>query len=355
MGEINDADGVLDRVHHGPVMERDTPGPGQPAEPRPCARILVAGTLAIDTVCDYPGDFAALPRQPGLNLSVQLNGMARRFGGCAMNIAYTLKALGCEPAPFVFVGRDFDADYAAHLQRLGMDTSGVNVADAPYSSHCFIFTDRHQNQFTGFFGGPATVPDFAPRLKRFATAGGFASAILAPDLPANMIAAAKVLRELGIPFLADPGQNITDFRAADAMALARLSKTLIVNEFEHATLRRLAGDDALAHLDPLIVTLGKRGARWRSKREGDGEQGAVAADVVDPTGCGDAFRAGLTFARLRGASLADAVRAGGVTASIALASAGAQEHRCDDFAERYRAAWDDSPCWLDAAPSENHP
>ena len=316
----------------------------------PGQRVLIAGTLAIDHVCDYPGDFAALPQQPGLNLSVQLDGMAQRFGGCAMNIAYTLKALGCEPVPFVFVGRDFDGEYAAHLRRLGIDTSGVTIADAPYSSHCFIFTDRQQNQFTGFFGGPTTVADFASRLERFAAAGRFASAILAPDLPGKMIPAARAMRELEIPFLTDPGQNITDFRPADAIELARLSTALIVNEFEHATLRRLAGDDALAHLDPLIVTLGKRGVRWRSKREGDGCQDAIAAKVADPTGCGDAFRAGLTFAQLHGAPLADAMRAGGVAASIALASPGTQEHRCDDFAARYRASWNDSPRWLDAAP-----
>ena len=264
-----------------------------------------------------------------------------------MNIAYTLKGLGCEPTPFVFVGRDFAAsDYAERLRTLGMDASGITLADAPYSSHGFIFTDSQQNQFTGFFGGPTVIGDFAERLQRFCAGRDFAYAILAPDIPANMIAAAKAMREHAIPFLADPGQNITDFRAEDAAELASLAQALIVNEFEHETLRRLAGDERLAHLDPLIVTLGKRGARWRSKREGDGEAPAVAAEVVDPTGCGDAFRAGLTFARLRGAGLRDAVRSGTVAASIALASAGTQAHRCDDFAKRYRAAWNEAPEWL---------
>ena len=264
-----------------------------------------------------------------------------------MNIAYTLKGLGCEPTPFVFVGRDFAAsDYAERLRAMGMDASGITLADAPYSSHCFIFTDSQQNQFTGFFGGPTVIADFAARLQRFCATKEFAYAILAPDIPENMIAAAKIMRERAIPFLADPGQNITDFRAEDAVELAKLAQALIVNEFEHETLRTLAGDERLAHLDPLIVTLGKRGARWRSKREGDGEAAAVAAQVVDPTGCGDAFRAGLMFARLHGARLHDAVRAGTVAASIALASAGTQAHRCDDFVARYRTAWNQAPEWL---------
>ena len=309
----------------------------------------MTGTLAIDYVCDYPGDFAALPQHRGINLSVQLSRIDRRFGGCAMNIAYTLRRLGCDPTPFVFVGGDFDAGYAQHLRAVGMDTSGIAVTDAPeaaHSAHCFIFTDAKQNQFTGFFGGPALVADFAERLRRFCAARTFASAILAPDVPANMIAAAETMRALSIPFLADPGQNITDFQANDAIALAGLSEALIINEFEHETLRKMVGDERLAHLDPLIVTLGKRGASWRSKREGDGEEPAVAAHVVDPTGCGDAFRAGLTFARLHGASLRDAVRAGSATAAIALASDGSQTHRCDDFASRYRRAWNDAPDWL---------
>lgn len=309
----------------------------------------MTGTLAIDYVCAYPDDFAALPQHRGINLSVQLQRIARRFGGCAMNIAYTLKRLGGEPTPFVFVGRDFDAGYAQHLRAVGMDTSGIAVADAhhdAHSAHCFIFTDAKQNQFTGFFGGPAVVADFAGRLRRFCAAREFASAILAPDIPANMIAAAETMRELSIPFLVDPGQNITDFRACDAIELAGLAEALIVNEFEYQTLRKLVGDERLAHLDPLIVTLGKRGASWRSKREGDGKEPAVAAQVVDPTGCGDAFRGGLTFARLRGASLRDAVRAGGVAAAIVLASDGTQTHCCDDFAHRYRSAWNDAPPWL---------
>ena len=305
----------------------------------PPIRVLVTGTLAIDHIGHYPGAFAELPRHRGINLSVHLDRVDRRFGGCAMNIAYTLKALGDDPAPFVFVGEDFDAEYAAHLEALGMDVSGVNRTPAPYCAHAFVFTDRQDNQFTAFFGGPAWTPDAARRLGRFVADGRFAFAVLAPDVPANMIAAAQVMRASNIPFLTDPGQNITDFPADDAGRLVQESRAVIVNEFEHETLRRMVGDGALAALDLLVVTQGEHGACWRSRTEGRGHEPALVAEVVDPTGCGDAFRGGFVHARLRGASVRVAVRAGNVAAADALRSIGTQTHRYDDFAKSYQAAW----------------
>lgn len=263
-----------------------------------------------------------------------------------MNIAYTLKLLGDTPVPFVHVGRDFDSDYGAHLAAMGMDTSGVQVTDAPHSAHAFIFTDREQNQFTGFFGGPPVAEDFEQRIGRFAR--GFDYAVLAPDLPEHMIPAARALRMVGVPFLTDPGQNLTDFESSDAAELTRLSDAVVVNEFEYETLRGLARRP-LDAVDLVIVTEGERGTRWRHRSDGDGHEPAVTAQIVDPTGCGDAFRAGFVHARLRSASIADAVRAGGVTAALALEANGTQSHRCDGFASRYRDAWDTHPPWLDAS------
>ena len=291
----------------------------------------------------YPGIFTGLPRHRGINLAIQLGRIERHFGGCAMNIAYTLKLLGDAPVPYVHVGRDFDSDYTAHLAAVGLDTSGVQVTDSPYSAHAFIFTDREQNQFTGFFGGPAVGPGFEERIGRFAR--GFDYAVLAPDVPEHMIPAARALRRVGVPFLTDPGQNLTDFEASDAKELTELSEAVVVNEFEYETLRKLASE-ALDAVDLVIVTEGERGARWRSRSEGDGREAAVEARIVDPTGCGDAFRGGFVHARLRGAVLADAIRAGGVTAALALEANGTQAHRCDAFATRYRNAWGTHPAWL---------
>lgn len=305
-------------------------------------RILLTGTLAIDYVAAYPGVFSALPRHTGINLAVQLDSIERRYGGCALNIAYTLRLLGDSPAPFVYAGRDFNGGYAAHLKAAGVDTSGIHVVDAPHSAHAFIFTDREQNQFTGFFGGPGPTGDFGVALRKYAA--GVDYAILAPDLPANMIAAAGALHDVGVPFLTDPGQNLTDFQADEAVELMGLSTAVIVNEFEYLRLRELAGEH-LGALEFTVVTEGRRGARWHSPTEGDGREAAVPARIVDPTGCGDAFRSGFVHARLRGATLSEAVRAGAVTAAIVLETAGTQCHGCEDFAGRYERTWGGLPDW----------
>lgn len=260
-----------------------------------------------------------------------------------MNIAYTLRLLGNDPVPFVCVGRDFDNEYAAHLEACGVDTSGIHVVDAAHSAHAFIFTDTHQNQFTGFFGGPDPTADYGRELRR--RASGFEYGILAPDLPAKMMEAAEALGDAGVPFLTDPGQNLTDFRAQDATELIARSTAVIVNEFEYVRLRDLVGD-RLNALGLVVVTEGERGARWHSKAQGDGREPAVAAQIVDPTGCGDAFRGGFVHARLRGAPVSEAVRAGAVTASMVLETAGTQTHRCGDFAERYRRSWGHLPDWV---------
>ena len=321
------------------------PPQDRPARPR---AVLLTGTLAIDTVCAYPGRLHALPRHPGINLSIQLSGFERRFGGCAMNIAYTLKLLGDAPAPLVFVGQDFgDSDYAAHLRQSGIDASLIVPTDAPHGAHGFIFTDKAQNQFTGFYGGPGAQAgaELASRLRAALAGRRWDYAILAPDVPANMMAAAQALRDSGVPFLTDPGQNLTDFAAAEARALLALSNAVMVNEYEHATLRRLAGE-LVDELALLIITRGERGCCWRSASEGDGEEWAAPATVADPTGCGDAFRAGFVHARLRGAPLVEAVRSGSTTAAIVLETQGTQRHDCAGFGERYRAVWGDAPAWL---------
>ena len=268
-----------------------------------------------------------------------------------MNIAYTLRLLGNDPVPFVHVGRDFDSGYAAHLKACGVDTSGIRVVDAPHSAHGFIFTDTEQNQFTGFFGGPGPTAEFGSELQRHAAS--FEYGILAPDLPANMIPAATALREAGVPFLTDPGQNLTDFRADEATELLARSTAVIVNEFEYERLRDLVGE-RLNTLDLVVVTEGERGARWHSKSEGDGRERAVSARIVDPTGCGDGFRGGFVHARLRGSPVSEAVRAGAVTAAMVLETAGTQTHRCDDFAERYRRSWGDLPDWATGAARGQH-
>ena len=309
-------------------------------------RVLVTGAIAIDYCAAYAGRFNALPRHAGINLSIALERMERRFGGCAANIAYSLALLGCRPAPFAFVGADFDAGYARHLTAAGVDLSGVaRVPGAAFSSHGFVFTDSDGNQFTGFYSGPARVPDYAPRLAALLRANAFDYAVLAPDVATNMIAAARLVKAAGVPFLGDPGQCLTDFSVAETAELAGLCPEMAVNRYERETLRERCGDGE--RLPPrLLVTAGAAGASC-----GDvAVPAAPARRIEDPTGCGDAWRAGYVHARLRGAELSDAMRAGSVAAAACIEARGAQAHRLDGFAARYVDAWGERPDWLAAAP-----
>ena len=309
------------------------------------ARILVTGTLAIDYAATYPRTFAGLPRHDGINLSIHLSQIRRDFGGCAMNIAYSLALLGQQPSPFAFVGRDYEPDFARHLRALGMDTSGITMLEEAHSSHAFVITDANQNQFTGFYPGPAWSPDFLQRLREFA-GRGFDYAVLAPDVPQNMVDAARVMVEFGIPFLCDPGQGLTDFQPSDSKRLTELSSSVILNEYEHRTLQAHVGD-ALARLDCLIVTLGSAGALWFERGHEAGRVPVVAVDdVTDPTGCGDAFRGGFVDARMRGAKMQGAMRAGALTAAISLTAPGPQRHSFDNYAARYADVWGERPEWL---------
>ena len=306
------------------------------------SRVLVTGTLAIDYVADYGGRFSRLPHHPGVNLSIRLERIDRRFGGCAMNIAYGLNRLGHEAVPFVFVGDDYGEDYQDHLDDLGIDQGGITrLSGAGYSSHAFVFTDAEGNQFTGFFPGPARVDDFAPRLSAFAADRLPDFAVLAPDIAVNMIDAAHIMRTLGVPFLCDPGQGLTDFTAREVRELIALSDALIVNEFEFATVAGKCKEELRAP-KYVIVTSGETGSCC-----GDIIVPAVPTSVVkDPTGCGDAYRTGFVDARLRGAAMRDAMRAGACAATINIEHQGTQSHDFSDYAQRYRECWNDAPAWL---------
>ncbi len=316
-----------------------------PGTPRP-ARILVTGAIAIDYCATYPGRFATLPRHHGINLSIQVERLEQRFGGCAANIAYSLALLGHAPTPCAFVGGDFDGAYRNHLAAAGVDLAGIVAApDAPHSARGFVFTDRDGNQFTSFYSGPARDADLGARLAALLETRQFDHAVCAPDLPPNMIAAARLLNDAAIPFLCDPGQCLTDFSTAQTRELAGLATELVVNRYEFETLRERCG--GVPDVERLLVTLGADGSRCGALSV----PAAPAREVADPTGCGDAWRAGYVAASLSGAPLRDAMRAGGSAAAMSLEARGAQSHRFDEFAARYAAVWGDCPQWLAGFPT----
>ena len=264
-----------------------------------------------------------------------------------MNIAYNLSQLGDHAIPFVMCGSYLDSAYREHVQDSNIDSRGITSLDEwSQSSHGFIFTDNEQNQFTAFFSGPAETPDYEPRLDKFLNTvkDEIAFAILAPDLPRNMIAVASRLNDLSIPFLCDPGQQISDFSDTDCRELVEVSQLMIGNTYEIARLRSAVSnlDDCL---EGLITTRGAKGAEWSVGDQTGLEPSATPAKLVDPTGCGDAFRAGVTHAHIHGASWKDAVRCGCTVASIKMAMPGSQSHDLSQFAQSFKRDWGYSPPW----------
>ena len=311
------------------------------------ANLLVVGTFAIDYIGAYYGDFEKLPVADGLNVSVQLDGLRKGFGGCALNIAVALHKLGHHAVPFAYVGSAIDKDYEAHLQNLGIPMSALKTQkDAILPSHALIFSDEKENQFTAFYPGPHR-PHYREDLLSIIREDSYELVVLAPDEPEYMLAAAQVCSELDLPFIADPGQCITAFNAEDCRAIVEMSSKLCVNQFEFRCIQNHV-PDLEEQLDLLIVTLGAEGVRYVLYGEHFHEVAVNPQRSVDPTGCGDAFRAGLIHAHALGASWHEAIRAGCVLASINIEHDGTQLHSLDEFSTRYQSTWSSHPDWLES-------
>ncbi len=320
------------------------------------AKVVVSGTLAIDFLGRYPGRFSDLPNDTQLNFTVQLDAVERAFGGCALNICYSLKLLGDEPLPVVATGREFEPDYRAHLDALGIDTRGIQVHADQSSAHAFVITDAMGNQFTSFYPGPSDQPDALDQLEALLDSS-VSLVVLAPDVAPKMIRQARWLTQRGVPFLTDPGQGLNDFTPQEMEALIDASRWLVVNGFEWQMLTERLGLSAVelhARLEWTVVTQGADGSVWQAA---DGENVAVPAvapvHALDPTGCGDAFRAGLVHGLARQAPMIEALRCAATTATLNLECHGTQAHRFDSLIERYTKAWGAPPDWLVSAARQH--
>jgi adenosine kinase len=308
-------------------------------------RILVTGTLAIDFIGRYEGTFEPYGADLPLNMSVQLSELEQGFGGCAMNIAYTLKLLGFDPIPLVRVGTDFEEGYHEHLTKLDICTDAIVVDHRlPFSSRAFIITDDGGNQITAFFPGSSDprysnvrVPGAGDVAKQF----GCEYVILAPDLPQNMISHARSLFTGDVPYLSDPGQGLPDFSNEHTKALVELSRETILNEYEWRRLveRTQGGEKALrAHFDWIAVTHGAEGVDVYAHSRTSRIAAVKPQRFVEHTGCGDAFRAAFIGARSLGVDLERCARVAVLAATIKLESPGTQLHRVsiEAFRKRYR-------------------
>ncbi|OWT58222.1 carbohydrate kinase family protein [Candidimonas nitroreducens] len=290
-------------------------------------QVLVCGSIAFDTIAVFEGHFKdhILPDNiQSLSVSFLVPAMRKEYGGCAGNIAYNLSLLGGHPVPVGSVGADA-ADYLAHMRELGIDTRLVRVVPDMYTPQCFITTDLDNNQITAFH--PGAMARSADNDLGQAEA---AWAIVAPDAKEGMFAHARRLKGRGIPFIFDLGQAMPLFTGADIEEMLGLADILAVNDYEASVVEQRTGRgmrDIASGLRAAVVTRGAEGATLYA----DGEQVDIAPvraeRVVDPTGCGDAHRAGLLYGLTQQWQLADACRLANVMGAFKIASQGPQNHR----------------------------
>lgn len=299
---------------------------------------LICGSFAFDTIMVFPDRFShhILPDKIHmLNISFMVPAMRREFGGCAGNIAYNLHALGGDAVPMATVGEDF-APYAQWLDRLGLPHQHVTTVAGTYTAQAFITTDIDDNQITAFHPGAMAES----HRNRVDDAQGITLGIVSPDGREGMMAHARQFANAGIPFVFDPGQGLPMFSGEDLRTFLDQADALCVNDYEAQLLMTKTGlsEQQLARtVRVFVVTKGAAGAEIHV----GGRTHAIAAVkpdcVVDPTGCGDAFRAGLLFGMDAGLDWETTGRLGALLATFKIEHAGTQNHSVDPeiFMERF--------------------
>ena len=303
---------------------------------------LICGSLAYDTVMVFPGRFREhiLPDSIHmLNVSFLVPSMKRNFGGCSGNIAYNLRLLGGDGAPMATVGIDFGA-YAQWLADCGVRTDHVLTIDGEFTAQAFITTDLDANQINAFHPG---AMDHSHR-NQVPLEAGVTLGVIAPDGREGMLAHSMQFAAAGIPVLFDPGQQLPRFDRAELLGFIERSRWIAVNDYEAQLLRDRTGEDVTTlaqRVDALIITRGAQGSVIMTGGREIAIPAARAEAVVDPTGCGDAYRAGLIHGLMQGLDWETTGRIASLLGAIKIAHAGTQNHgfTADEFSDRFRAAF----------------
>ncbi|MGZ5193867.1 MAG: carbohydrate kinase family protein [Ramlibacter sp.] len=291
---------------------------------------VICGSLAFDTIMTFEGRFAEqiLPDQLHiLNVSFLVPALRRDFGGCAGNIAYSLKLLGGEPLPMATLGND-GADYIARLQALGVKTEFVRQVGETYTAQAMIMTDRDNNQITAFHPG-AMMQAHQTRIEPRAD---IKLGIIAPDGRDAMIEHAQQFKAAGIPFVFDPGQGLPMFDGAELARFIGQCTWVTVNDYEGKMLSERTGwssAEISRRTQGLVVTLGGDGCEVWIGGEKTIVPAVKAAEVIDPTGCGDAWRGALLYGLEQGWPLARCAALGNRVGAIKIASRGPQNYTVD--------------------------
>lgn len=290
-------------------------------------KILVVGSLAYDHVMQFDGKFEDVMIKGNFNMAFTASSRVLCHGGCAGNISYSLKLLGEDAMIMTVVGYDFD-EYEKWLIDNQIDISLVYKSERMLTASAFIMTDKEQDQLTIFDPGAMNSVIKEHNLDKN-TADNITAAIISPDTPDRMIKLADQCRALNIPYIFDPAQQIGMFENLDLLNAAKNADVLMVNEYEAKLLIKKLGidRDELIRLSPTYIeTRGEKGAFIR---DGYNEFNIMAVKpdhLIDPTGCGDAFRAGILAGLRRGYKIDKAAKMGALTATYSIEQFGTQAH-----------------------------
>ena len=292
---------------------------------------LICGSLAFDTITTFPGHFAQqiLPEQLHiLNVSFLVPTLRREFGGCAGNIAYSLSQLGGRPRVMAAVGDDGN-EYLDRLRSWGADTALVKVIQGSYTAQAIIITDRDNNQITAFHPGAMQ----SAHATAVPAPGDIRLAIIAPDGRDAMQQHAAQLAAAGIPFIFDPGQGLPMFDGAELIRFVEQANWVALNDYEARMLCERTGRSletlSSSHLRGVVVTLGAEGCDVWEAGNRTHVPGVAAHEILDPTGCGDAFRAALLYGLERGWPLQRCAELGNRVGAVKIAHRGGQNHVLD--------------------------
>ncbi len=309
--------------------------------------ILVSGSLAYDHIMDFQGHFKdhILPEKVHiLNVSFLVNSLRKMRGGCAANIAYNLALLQERPLILGTAGHDFE-DYRRSLDEAGVDTSAIKIIPNEFTASCFITTDKSSNQITGFYPGAMS---YAHQIRVADYKAEASIAIISPNDPQAMVEHVRECRELGIPFIYDPGQQVIFLDGEALLDGIKGARAIIGNDYELGIIEKKTGYDPaqlLEFTEMVIVTKGEFGSTIYTRDRVVELPVAKEKAVVDPTGGGDAYRAGIIKGLLNGYSLEQMGRTAALAATYCIENYGTQGYSYTpaEFAARYTENFADVP------------
>ena len=303
--------------------------------------IYISGSMAYDRIMDFPGRFSdhILPDKIHiLNVCFTVNGMTEKFGGTAGNVAYSLSLLNEKPVILATIGKDY-ANYFDWLKKSGISVEGIKIIAEEFTAGAYITTDRADNQITGFNPG---AMKYQSGYKFNSASPRDSIALIAPGNLQDMDEYARECKKKSIRYICDPGQSLTAWEKESLKEWIEGSTMLISNDYELEMVMKMTGmnkKELLRLTKTIITTLGEKGSLISTGESDIQIPQAKVSDVVDPTGAGDAFRAGLLKGIAMGKDLETGAKMGAVAAVYAIEKYGTQEHHYtyEEFNERYRS------------------